>query len=337
MPAEWEPQESVWLSWPTNTQTWPPSLLEPVRETYRALIRALSPDQIVNVLVDDDGSADRVRTELAGESAGLSGVRFHVLPTVDTWIRDYGPTFVKNDRTRRIAMVDWRFNAWGDKYADLKADDAVPAAINSGLDLDVFDPGIVMEGGAIEVNGRGTLLTTEQCLLNPNRNPQMNAARIEAVLGEYLGVWNVLWLGEGIVGDDTDGHVDDIARFVGPRTVLAAFEDDPSDQNYPILKDNFERLSRATDERGNRLEVRTLPMPDPVIGPDGRLPASYANFYIGNGAVAVPVFGHSEKDRTALEVVGSLFPGRRVVGIDCTAMVHGLGAIHCGCQQQPGF
>jgi agmatine deiminase len=330
MPAEWETQDAIWLAWPHNPDTWPAARLGQVRQAYLEVIGALQRDQRVSLIVDDAEAEADVRAR----GADLSGVTFFHIPTRDTWIRDYGPTFVVHAETGRVAMVKWTFNAWGGKYDDLRADDAVPAGMNGVLSMPVFDAGIVLEGGSIDVNGAGAVLTTEQCLLNPNRNPKLSRADLELYLRDYLGAPHVVWLAEGIVGDDTDGHVDDIARFADATTVLCAREVDPADENHAILEDNYERLRSATDQAGRRLRTVTLPMPDPVVGPDGRLPASYANFYIGNRTVIVPIFGQ-RKDRTALDVVQSCFPRHRVVGVNCTAMVHGLGAVHCCSQQQP--
>ena len=334
MPAEWERQECVWLAWPTNLETWGPDRIADVRQTYVEVIAALSNRQRVALLVDNE-EVRAIAVESLGHRGVESRLRFYPIETVDSWIRDYGPTFVVNDRTRKTAMVRWTFNAWGDKYADLKADARVPAQMNRHLDLPVFDPGIVLEGGSIDVNGRGTVLTTEQCLLNPNRNPHLGRSEIENILREFLGASNAIWLSEGIAGDDTDGHIDDIARFVDPTTVLVAFEDDPADENHGILKDCYARLVAARDEEGRKLGVLKLPMPDPIIGPEGRLPASYANFYIGNGTVVVPTFGQPQKDRTALAAIQSCFPSHRVVGVGSTALLHGLGTLHCCSQQQP--
>jgi agmatine deiminase len=226
--------------------------------------------------------------------------------------------------------VKWKFNAWGNKYDDLIGDDRIPHELNKVLGLPMFEPGIVLEGGSIEVNGAGTVLTTEQCLLNENRNPELSAEQVEECLKEYLDVSRVLWLAEGIVGDDTDGHIDDIARFVGEKTVICAFEDDPADDNYEILADNYKRLA------GFGLNVIKLPMPGYVGDRHARLPASYANFYIGNAVVVVPVFGHAN-DHPALEIIQKCFPSRRVVGVNATTMVHGLGTIHCCSQQEPAI
>jgi len=225
-------------------------------------------------------------------------------------------------------MVKWKFNAWGDKYNDVLGDEEIPYVLNQRLGLPVFEAGIVLEGGSIEVNGAGTVLTTEQCLLNKNRNPKLNRQEIESHLKEYLNVSRILWLNQGIAGDDTDGHIDDVARFVNRNTVVCAFEEDTADENHEILKENYERLLRFD------LNVVKLPMPGFVSDADLRLPASYANFYIGNGAVVVPVFGHAN-DRRALDILQKCFPSRRVVGVHSTAMVYGLGTIHCCSQQEP--
>lgn len=333
MPGEWEPQETVWLSWPTNPETWPPDLIGGARAAYADVIRALLPGQGVGLLVDGPEGREQVCGVL---DENADRVRILEIPTADTWIRDYGPTFLVNDRTGEAGMVEWRFNAWGGKYDDLLADDGLPSRLNRHLGLRVWNPGVVMEGGSIEVNGRGTVLTTEQCLLNPNRNPGLDRAAIEQVLAGYLNAPNVLWLGEGIVGDDTDGHIDDIARFVDETTIVCAVERDPEDANHTLLAENHRRLEEFRDQDGRAFRVVTLPMPDPVISSDGiRLPASYANFYIGNRAVLVPVFDQPAKDAQALEVLRGLFPSREVVGVDCRALVHGLGTIHCSSQQQP--
>lgn len=230
-------------------------------------------------------------------------------------------------------MVAWNFNAWGGKYCELMGDVKIPCHIARDLGIRCFRPGIVLEGGSIDVNGSGTLMTTEQCLLNPNRNPHMSRWDMEFYLREYLGVRKIIWLRRGIAGDDTDGHVDDVARFVSPRRVVLAFEEDKDDENHEPLRENYEILKHETDQDGNPLEVIRLPMPG-YVGDEERLPASYANFYIGNRAVLVPVFGH-RNDARALSIIGALFPDRKVVGIDALAMVYGLGTIHCVTQQQP--
>ena len=328
MPAEWEPQEAIWLTWPHNELTWPGGMLAEVQRSYVEIIRALHGGQKIKLLVRDSETESQVRRALQREDIALPQIQFILLAAEDSWIRDYGPTFVVNRAEQQLAMVNWIFNAWGNKYDDLIADDRIPAELNRQMRLPLFEPGIVLEGGSIEVNGAGTVLTTEQCLLNTNRNPQLDRAAIEAYLREYLNVSSVLWLHEGIAGDDTDGHIDDVARFVNDDTVLCAFEDDPADENYGLLKENHDALVRYG------LNVVKLPMPGRIGDRHERLPASYANFYIGNSAVVVPVFGHSN-DQRALEIVQSCFPSRRVAGVNAAAMVHGLGTIHCCSQQEP--
>jgi agmatine deiminase len=328
MPAEWEAQEAVWLTWPHNETTWPGAALDEVQRSYVEIIRALHTGQKIKLLVRDSEAEARVRLVLQRENITLTQVLFVLLAAEDSWIRDYGPTFLVNPRERRLAMVKWTFNAWGNKYQDLIGDDRIPAELNKQWGLPFFEAGIVMEGGSIEVNGAGAVLTTEQCLLNRNRNPHLNREEIERYLKEYLNVAQVLWLKEGIAGDDTDGHVDDIARFVSKDTVLCAFEEDPGDENYEILLDNYNRLLALG------LNTVKLPMPGYIGDSHSRLPASYANFYIGNSAVVVPVFGH-HNDRRALDIIQQSFPSHRVIGVRSNAMVEGLGTIHCCSQQEP--
>jgi agmatine deiminase len=328
MPAEWEPQEAIWLSWPHNELTWPGGMLAEVERSYTEIIRALHEAQIVKLLVRDATAEKRIRKLLGDASINLPAIVFHQIATEDAWIRDYGPTFVINSRSQQIAMVKWIFNAWGNKYEDLLNDNRIPYELKRTVALPMFEPGIVLEGGSIEVNGSGAVLTTEQCLLNQNRNPHLDRRQIESYLGEYLGCSRVVWLKEGIVGDDTDGHIDDIARFVDEDTVVCAFEDDPADENHRLLKESFELLTEQ------KFRVIKLPMPGVVGDRHARLPASYANFYIGNGTVVVPQFGHTN-DQRALDILRECFPGRRIVGVHCTAMVHGLGTIHCCSQQEP--
>jgi len=331
MPAEWEKHDAVWLSWPHDIDTFPE--IDEVEKAYVSIIKELHQGELVNLLVTDELMLGRVIGLLQSKGVDVKKVRFHLLDYADVWWRDYGPSFVVNEREKKLAMVVWSFNAWGEKYPGLLKDSRIPGLINDDLGLECFTPGVVLEGGSVEVNGRGTVLTTEQCLLNSNRNPGRSREEIELLLKEYLGASKVIWLQRGIAGDDTDGHIDDIARFVGPRKVLCACEEDPEDENYEILRENYEILSEETDQDGEKLEVVKLPMPG-YVGRDGRLPASYANFYVGDQVVLVPVFGHAN-DGKALAIIGEAFPGRRAVGIDCRAMVAGLGAIHCISQQQP--
>lgn len=336
MPAEWLRHTATWLTWPKDPETWPERVAQ-VEEIFLRMMAALAPHEIVNLLVDDAAAEANVRGRCA--FTGAENIRYLQVRTVDSWIRDYGPNFLTNS-TRELAYNDWIFNAWGNKYEALKSDDSIPSRLESLLGVPRFEPGIVMEGGSIEVNGAGCVLTTEQCLLNPNRNPNLNKNEIEQYLKDYLGVDKVLWLGEGIVGDDTDGHIDDIARFVAPDVIVCAVEEDPEDANYDLLQDNLKRLRSMTDAAGRPFEIVTLPMPGVVGGTStdsrnlDRLPASYANFYIANNVVLAPVFGHANDPR-ALETLERLFPERRVVGINCEPLVWGMGTIHCVTQQQP--
>jgi agmatine deiminase len=336
MPAEWHRHTATWLTWPKDPETWPDRVPQ-AEEIFLKIMAALAPNETVNLLLNDTATEDAVRSRY--NFAGAENIRFHQIVTVDSWIRDYGPNFVVNEHGG-LAYNDWIFNAWGNKYEELKKDDSVPARLEEVLKVPRFEPGIVMEGGSIEVNGAGCLLTTEQCLLNPNRNPQLSQAEIEKYLKDYLGVEKVLWLGEGIVGDDTDGHIDDIARFVEPNVIVCAVEDDPDDANYEILQDNIKRLQKMTDARGRPFEIISLPMPGMVGGAStdarnlDRLPASYANFYVANNVVLVPTFGHAN-DARALETIQSVCPDRRVIGINCEPLVWGMGTIHCLTQQQP--
>jgi agmatine deiminase len=330
------PAQCTWLTWPKDPETWP-DRVEQVEEIFLQMMATLTPCEIVNLLVDDSDTEARVRSRCSFASA--SNIRFHTLQTVDSWIRDYGPNFLLHD-DGSLAYNDWQFNAWGNKYEELKQDDRIPELLEPILGVQRFAPGVVMEGGSIDVNGAGCVLTTEQCLLNPNRNPNLTKSQIEQLLKEYLGVNKVLWLGEGIVGDDTDGHIDDIARFVTTDTIVCVLEDDPEDANYELLQDNLARLQKMTDSFGKPFNIVTLPMPGIVGGTSTdkrnleRLPASYANFYIANNVVLAPVFG-SPNDKRATDTLQSLFADRRVVPINCEPLVWGMGTIHCVTQQQP--
>jgi agmatine deiminase len=336
MPAEWHPHQATWLSWPKDPETWPDRVTQ-VEEIYLQMITALTPHEIVNLLVDDEETEQAVRGKCGPAIA--ANIRFHTLQTVDAWIRDYGPNFLIGPGGE-LAYNDWIFNAWGNKYEELKKDDTIPSRLEPILKLRRFSPDIVMEGGSIEVNGAGCVLTSEQCLLNPNRNPGLSQKAIEQHLKDYLGVTKVLWLREGIVGDDTDGHIDDIARFVAEDVIVCAVEKDPADANYEILQDNLKRLKSMTDANGKSFAIVTLPMPGIVGGESTtardleRLPASYANFYIANSVVLAPVFGHAN-DARAVETLQKFFPTRRVVPINCEPLVWGMGTIHCVTQQQP--
>jgi len=331
MPAEWAKHESTWLSWPKNPLTFPPEVVSRVEKAYVEMIEALAKGERVDLLVDDERTEDRV-----GSMVSITGVTFHRIKSADVWMRDYGPIFVKKGgRSPVVAATKWEFNAWGGKYDDLLMDNATGLEVARSTGLTVFEPGVVLEGGSIDVNGMGSLLTTEQCLLNKNRNPQLGKAQLERLLRDYLGATDVVWLEKGVAGDDTDGHVDDIARFVGEETVVCMAEPDTGDANHAALKRNQALLSRHRDGRGRRLEVVPIAMPREVKFEGGRLPASYANFYIGNAAVLVPVFGDARKDSAALETLSGFFHGRKMVPVDCRELVYGFGGIHCVSQQQP--
>lgn len=335
MPAEWEPHEATWLAWPHKESTWP-GKLSAIPAVWIEMVRALAAHEMVRILVDEAAPAHEVRQRLEDAGVDLRMVSFHEIATDDAWIRDHGPIFVRRAGRQggELAVIDWGYNAWGGKYPPWDQDDRVPSETARLLGLPCFAPGLVLEGGSIDVNGQGTLLTSESCLLNPNRNPHLGREEIEQALCDYLGARNILWLGEGIAGDDTDGHVDDMARFVGPSVVVAAVEEDEKDVNYEPLRANLRRLEAMRDQDGRPLRVVHLPMPEPIFYEGARLPASYANFYIANRAVLVPVFGQ-QRDAEALRVLHEVFPDRRLVGIHATDLVWGLGAFHCVTQQQP--
>jgi agmatine deiminase len=339
MPAEWEPHLATYLVWPHNRDTWPGKFdaIVPVFARIAATIAEFEP---LRLLVTDNAMAEAAReTILAvnGSASRLDRIAFTVVATNDSWIRDHGPIFVNRaalaDAPAQVAL-DFGFNSWGEKYGAFDLDDAVPRRLGERWGFEVLEPPMVLEGGSIEVDGAGTLLTTESCLLNPNRNPALDRAEIERRLKYWLGVSSVLWLGEGIAGDDTDGHVDDLARFVAPATVVTVVEDNSRDENYRVLADNLKRLKTMRDAGGRAIKVETLPMPPALYHEGTRVPASYANFYILNGGVIVPTFD-CPQDATAIATLGRLFPGRRVVGIPSRDLVWGLGAIHCLTQQHP--
>ena len=331
MPAEWEPHEAIWLAWPHDAESFGEGLPGAER-AYVEMIRAIHKTERVELLVLDEAMRRRVSEALDGAGVDLSSVRLRLHRYADVWFRDYGPTFLVGASGR--AMIHWIFNAWGEKYEELERDAAIPLLIEKELGIRAFRPGVVMEGGSIDVDGAGTLLTTEQCLLNKNRNPGLSRADIERVLGDNLSVDRVIWLKEGIAGDDTDGHIDDIARFVAPGRVVCALEGRKGDANFASLQAAFVALERARDAAGRALDVIRLPMPEPVSAGGRRLPASYANFYIGNGVVLAPVF-ECGRDTAALKVLERVFPGRRIAPIPCRELVRGLGTVHCVSQQQP--
>jgi agmatine deiminase len=336
MPAEWHRHAATWLSWPRPDCISFPNRYDEVLPILGEMVRALAPHERVNVNVRDEEVEDIARKAIGD----VPNVFYHRIPSYEPWCRDHGPIFVKRDKAEggasvSLAVVDWKYNAWGGKYPPFDEDDAVPQRVAEVLGLPLFSPGIVMEGGALDVNGAGTLLTTEACLLNPNRNPQLNKQQIEQYLMDYLGVTNVLWLGNGIVGDDTDGHVDDLVRFVNPTTVVAAAELDPQDENFRPLQENLKRLRAMRDQDGQPLRIVELPMPGVVEYDGQRLPASYANFYIANNVVLLPTYRDHKNDAAALKILQELFSDRHVIGIDSTNLIWGLGSLHCLTQQQP--
>lgn len=334
MPAEWVPHAATWLTWPHCDDTWP-GRREEVIPAYIDMTRALSRSESVDVNTLDGDHREAIRVILADEGipTGVdAAVRLLVLPTDDEWIRDYGALFVVGEEG--LVATDWEFNAWGRKYDRIEMNNRVPKRMAADLHIPTLSFPMVLEGGAIDVNGQGACLTTESCLLNPNRNPDLTRDEIEALLQRGLGINEVIWLGESIVGDDTDGHVDDLARFVGPQTVVAAIEEDPSDANYRPLCENLNRLQTHRMLDGSTLKVIELPMPSPLFYRGQRLPASYLNFYIANEVVLIPAFGVPE-DKSARERLQSCFPHREVVPIDAGALVCGFGSCHCLTQQVP--
>lgn len=337
MPAEWEPHRATWLGWPHNATDWP-GRFAPIPWVYGEIVRKLAPAETVRILVNSAAHEKQARRVLEKVGAPLAKVEFLRFPTNRGWTRDFGPIFVKRDSPPDVAIARFRFNAWA-KYPDWKKDDKIPDLAAKQLRMKAFPAGIVLEGGSIDVNGTGSLITTEECLLDPEvqtRNPGLSKAEIERVLRDMLGARNVLWLGKGIAGDDTHGHVDDLCRFVGPRTVVLCEEENPGDANYRALAENRERLQGMRAEDGTSLEVVDLPMPAPLVFDGVRLPASYANFYVANAAVLVPTFNDA-KDREAIGILSEVFQDRPVVGIHAVDLVWGLGTLHCLTQQEPAI
>ena len=333
MPAEWEPHAATWLSWPRREGISFPDSYDRVLPVLRTMVAALLESEPVNINVCNGAHEAEARSALEG--LPYERLTFHLIPTDEPWCRDHGPIFLTRREEPRLAVVDWDYNAWGGKYPPYALDDAVPTRVAEKLGLPVFYPRMILEGGSIDVNGTGALLTTESCLLNPNRNPQLSREEIAQRLRDFLGVQEILWLGDGIEGDDTDGHIDDLTRFISERAVVTVVEDDPTDANYGPLRDNLERL-RGLRIGGESLEIAALPMPGKIVREDLRLPASYANFYIANQCVLLPTFD-DPNDSKAIEVLQALFPTRRIVAIDSRELIWGLGAFHCLTQQQPAI
>ncbi len=331
-PAEWEEHEATWLSWPHNPDTWP-GKIDAIYNPYCEFIKRIAEGEKVKINVRDEAMAKEAFIKIQKAGADTSQIFFYLNPTNDAWCRDHGPAFLVNEDHSKKMIVDWGYNAWGEKYPPFDLDKEIPTRIASQLGLPVAQADIVMEGGSVDFNGARTVLTTTSCLLNKNRNPHLSKEQIEEYLKNYYGVNQILWLGDGIVGDDTDGHIDDITRFVNENTVVTVMEDDPNDENHQPLIVNRKLLEASTINK-KPLTIIDLPMPSPVYYQGQRLPASYANFYIANKYVIVPVF-NDPNDEKALEILQDCFPDRAVVGINSVDLIWGLGSFHCLSQQEP--
>lgn len=333
-PAEFDRHVATWLSWPHKEASWP-GKIQSIYPYYSQFVKELALGENVCINVKDEAMQTAAAGHLRAAGVNMDRVQFFLHPTNDAWCRDHGPAFLVNPRADvKKVIVDWGYNAWGNKYPPFDLDDVIPTLIGKALNIPVYYPGIVMEGGSVEFNGKGTLLTSTCCLLNANRNPQLSREQIESYLAGYYGVEQVLWVKEGIVGDDTDGHIDDTVRFVNEDTVITVIEEDPQDENYALLQENLADLKKMRLLNGKQLNIVELPMPEAVVYEDQRLPASYANFYIANESVIVPTF-RCDRDDKALQIITDCFPGRQVVGIDSTEIIWGLGSFHCLSQQEP--
>lgn len=331
-PAEWHPHQATWLSWPVNTDTWP--RLQEMLPDYAKFVAAISRAEEVHINLPAGSAREKALELLAQTNAQIDKIFFHDKISNDAWCRDHGPSVLLHSENSERLILDWEYNAWGGKYPPFDQDNGVPAFVAHHFGIDSVQPGIVLEGGSVDFNGQGTVLTTTHCLLNPNRNPHLNQAQIEKILCDNFGVAQVLWLGDGIVGDDTDGHVDDITRFVNSDTVITVVEQDKKDDNYAPLQENLRELQKMRLANGKQLNIVELPMPAPLIVDGERLPASYGNFYICNAGVIVPTFNDKNDDK-ALDLLQSLFLDRPVIGLDSTRIVWGLGSFHCLSQQIP--
>ncbi len=333
-PAEFAPHIATWLSWPHKEASWP-GKIDSIYPNYSKFVKYLALSEKVRINVANSAMQAFATAHLEQAGVNMDQVEFYLQPTNDAWCRDHGPAFLVNPQAAiPKVIVDWNYNAWGNKYPPYDLDDVIPTLIGKHFNIPVYHPGIVMEGGSVEFNGAGTLLTSTCCLLNENRNPHLNQDQIETYLRNYYGVEQILWVADGIVGDDTDGHIDDTVRFVNTDTVLTVVETNRNDANYDLLQTNLKQLKEMRLLNGKQMNIAELPMPDAVIYEDQRLPASYANFYISNQHVIVPVF-RCNKDDQALQIIASCFPEREVVGIDSTDIIWGLGSFHCLSQQEP--
>lgn len=336
-PAEWEKQQSTWLTFPQNTETWPNEQLANAQKSYYQLIKEIAKGQKVNLLVNDLATESQVKIHLDKINTSLANVHFHKIQSNDAWLRDSGPSFLINPEAEaKKIIINWQYNAWGGKYPPFEADNQIPERIAEMLNIPIFTVPIVMEGGSVEFNGQGTLLTTRHCLLNPNRNPHLTQSQIEQYLYDYYAVSQVLWLGDGIVGDDTDGHIDDIVRFINADTVITVVEQNPNDDNYTILQENLAELKTLRLPNDKPLNIIELPMPKPFYMFGERMPASYANFLITNQSIIVPTF-ECDEDEQAILILEKCFPSREVVGIDSREIIWGLGSFHCLSQQEPAI
>jgi agmatine deiminase len=335
-PAEFAKHDATWLSWPHKEASWPGKIAT-IYPVYAQFIKLVAEGEKVNVNVADEAMKQKALRYVQQAGADLNNVQFFIHPTNDAWCRDHGPAFLLNPNAEhKKIIVDWGYNAWGGKYPPFDLDDNIPTLIAKHYNIPVVYPGIVMEGGSVEFNGKGTLLTTTSCLLNENRNPHLNQKQIEEFLYNYYGVENILWLGDGILGDDTDGHIDDLTRFVNADTVITVVETNRSDENYVPLRDNLKELSKLRLENGKQMNIVELPMPEAIVYEDMRLPASYANFYISNKYVIVPTFRDKNDDK-AVEIIQKTFSDRKVIGLDSLDIIWGLGSFHCLSQQEPSI
>jgi agmatine deiminase len=333
-PAEFDRHSATWLSWPHKEDSWP-GKIQTIFPYYAQFIKALAESERVCINVNDESMKAFAIRSLTQAQVDLQRVSFFFHPTNDAWCRDHGPAFLINpEAAEKKVIVDWNINAWGNKYPPYDLDDLIPTLIARHYGIPVYYPGIIMEGGAVDFNGKGTVISSTCCLLNKNRNPQLNQEQIEKYLLDYYGMSQVLWVSEGIIGDDTDGHIDDTVRFVNEDTVIAVVEENTSDENYDLLQKNLSELKRMRLLNGKQLNIIEIPMPDEIIYNDQRLPASYANFYIANQSVIVPTY-RSKKDDRVLQTIADCFPARKVVGIDSTEIIWGLGSFHCLSQQEP--
>ncbi len=334
-PPEWFPHSATWFSWPRPEGISFPGKYHTIPENLARIFKTIASREKVCLCVPNENVERIVREQLKTNACPLTNIHFFHIKTNENWCRDHGPAFVLNRKKNKAAIVDWGFNAWGGKYPPFNDDDAVPTRIAEELKLPVCYPGIVMEGGSVEFNGAGTVLTTTDCLLNKNRNPGLSKATIEQYLKDYYGQSHVCWLTGGIDGDDTDGHIDDLARFISPTKLVIGIENDPKDANFRVLRSARRQAEKLRDQNAKPFEIIDLPTPRAVYFDNQRLPATYVNFYFVNNALLVPTYRDRKNDRKAIAILQSHLPNHEVIGIDCTELIWGLGAIHCLSQQQP--